>query len=131
MKFITITVAGLILLESALVYCQDSAGLMRLAANAGIFADTGNAISTNSSVDQNCLSDLPEVVMAWLQHFNAIVLETFVVSSGHSISGPLYVQGQFIGQFYSVNGQSTVDCSPENEDIISNTGLVIDFTTGT
>ncbi|GAN05993.1 hypothetical protein MAM1_0108d05469 [Mucor ambiguus] len=71
------------------------------------------------------------ITIAALQHFNAIALESFVAGGGHAISGPLYVQGQFIGQAYSINGQSTVDCSPENQDVISKTGLVIDFTTGT
>lgn len=66
MKFITVVAAGLILLKPILIQCQDSAGLMRLVANAGNYADTENAISTNSSVDQDCLSDLPEVVMAWV-----------------------------------------------------------------
>lgn len=57
-------------------------------------------------------------------------MEGFVTGGGHAISGPLYVHGQYIGQAYSINGQSTVDCSPENQDIISKTGLVIEFTTG-
>lgn len=66
-----------------------------------------------------------------MQHFNAIALEGFVTGGGHAISGPLYVQGQFIAQSYSINGQSTVDCSDGNQDIISKVGLVIKFTTGT
>lgn len=70
MRLITIAAAGLILLKPSLIHCQDSAGLMRLAANAGNFVDTGNAISTNSDVDQECLSDLPEVVMAWVRSKN-------------------------------------------------------------
>ncbi|KAG1086040.1 hypothetical protein G6F42_021150 [Rhizopus arrhizus] len=130
MRLITIAAAGLILLKPSLIHCQDSAGLMRLAANAGNFADTGNAISTNSDVDQECLSDLPEVVMAWLQHFNAIALEGFSTGGGHAISGPLYVQGYFLAIGYSINGQSTVDCGPENQDIISKTGLVVNYGTG-
>ncbi|KAL7331867.1 hypothetical protein PS15p_203995 [Mucor circinelloides] len=130
MRLITIAAAGLILLKPSLIHCQDSAGLMRLAANAGNFVDTGNAISTNSDVDQECLSDLPEVVMAWLQHFNAIALEGFSTGGGHAISGPLYVQGYFLAIGYSINGQSTVECGPENQDIISKTGLVVNFGTG-
>ncbi|KAF1796232.1 hypothetical protein FB192DRAFT_1405865 [Mucor lusitanicus] len=66
MKFITIAAAGLILFESVLVHCQDSVGLLRLAAEAGNYLDAGNAISTNPSVDQDCLSDLPKDVMAWV-----------------------------------------------------------------
>ncbi|KAI8636042.1 hypothetical protein BD408DRAFT_113227 [Parasitella parasitica] len=67
MKLTTI-VTGLILLNPVVMFCQDTPGLLRRAASAGsILLDGNGGISTNPSVDQDCLTDLPENVMAWVK----------------------------------------------------------------
>ncbi|KAI9473692.1 MAG: hypothetical protein EXX96DRAFT_541368 [Benjaminiella poitrasii] len=85
-----------------------------------------NTASTDPTIDQKCLMDIPTEIMTWLQHFNAIFLHGFTVNYGHGISGPLYANEQWVANGYSINVNGTVDCSPEDYMDIKDVGLVIE-----